>query len=145
MTMRWDAEALEAFEKRRQEWMATGTVRTNTIAKKNEARPGEKKSRSKYGAVKTEADGLKFASKKEAKRWMELRMMELGGEIQKLERQISYELAVNGLTICCYIADFVYRKGLELVVEDTKGMKTPLYLLKARLMLAIHGIVILET
>lgn len=139
--MRWSPEALEAFEKRRQEWMSKGNVRTNRIAKPSEVNAP----RGKYGAVKTEAEGMKFASKKEAKRWMDLRLMEHAGEIYNLTRQVAYGLDVNGVSICAYIADFVYLKGEELVVEDTKGMRTPLYMLKAKLMLAVHGIVILET
>jgi hypothetical protein len=145
MRFRWTEDALAQFEKRRQEWMSKGTVRTNEIARPAETSPAASKARSKYGAVRTEADGHKFASKKEANRWMDLRLLEHAGHVQELKRQVPYELEVNGITICTYIADFVYRKGAELVVEDTKGMKTPLYLLKAKLMLALHGIVILET
>lgn len=142
MTYRWSEDALAQFEKRRKEWESKGTVRTNVIAARGESKPQRG---SKYNAVRTEADGIKFASKKEAKRWMDLRLLEKAGAILDLKRQVSYELAVNGIMICSYYADFVYRKGAEMVVEDTKGVRTPLYLLKSKLMLALHGIVILES
>ena len=46
---------------------------------------------------------------------------------------------------CAYIADFVYTRGGEMVVEDTKGMKTPEYIIKRKLMLYICGIKVRET
>ena len=46
---------------------------------------------------------------------------------------------------CAYIADFVYKDAEgRLVVEDTKGVRTPDYIIKRKLMLAVHGIQIQE-
>lgn len=98
----------------------------------------------KFHAKKTEVDGIVFDSKAEARRWGELRLMEKAGLISGLQRQIPFDLTVNGHLICRYVADFVYvtRDSMETVVEDAKGVLTPEFRLKAKLMEAIHGIVI---
>ena len=44
-----------------------------------------------------------------------------------------------------YKADFRYIEKGETVVEDVKGMRTPVYNLKRHLMKAVHGIEIRET
>ena len=58
----------------------------------------------KYFAKKTVAMGLKFDSKWEAERWGQLKSMERAGIVTQLERQIKYELTVNDVKICSYIA-----------------------------------------
>lgn len=106
----------------------------------------------KYGAVKVHLDGMVFDSKHEANRWIELKYMERAHIIEKLERQVPFELIPaqerNGkLTRACkYIADFVYydkEKG-ETVVEDAKGMRTDVYKIKKKMMLWEYGIEIKE-
>lgn len=107
--------------------------------------------RSKYRAVPTVVDGIRFASKKEARRWQVLRLLEKAGEIIGLERQKKYNLCVNGYLIAIYISDFRYvpcnhrQEGEGWIVEDVKGFKTPEYKLKKKLMKAIYGIEIRET
>jgi hypothetical protein len=105
-----------------------------------------KKSRSKYGAKRTEVDGVTFASKAEARRYGELKLMERAGEIENLTLQPRYRLDVNGVKVCAYVGDFFYyrigQKGP--VVEDVKGVSTPVYRIKKRLMKAIYGIDIVE-
>lgn len=71
-------------------------------------------------------------------------MLERAGAIAGLTRQIPFDLTVNGHLVCRYICDFVYvipTTG-ERVVEDAKGVLTPEFRLKAKLMEAIHGIVV---
>ena len=99
----------------------------------------------KYRAKKTVLDGITFASKAEATRYRNLKLLERAGEIQNLELQPSYVLEHNGTKICTYRADFKYMQDGKEVIEDVKGFKTPVYRLKKKLMLAIHGIDILET
>jgi uridine kinase len=99
----------------------------------------------KYSNKITVVDGIKFRSKREAKRYSELKLLERTGAIRDLQRQVKYELAINGQKICDYIADFVYRTNHQQIVEDSKGFRTYEYKLKAKLMKAIHGIDILET
>ena len=104
----------------------------------------------KYLNRKTVVDGIKFDSAKEARRYGELKLLERAGQITGLEIQPSFRLVVNNCLICTYKADFRYTtdtphvRGL-VVVEDVKGMKTPVYRLKKKLMLAIHGVEIFET
>lgn len=106
--------------------------------------------RSKYGAVRTTIDGITFASKAEARRYQELRLLEKAGQIHWLELQPRYPLIVSGYKVGEYRGDFKYatlgRDGcLTEIVEDVKGVKTPVYRLKAKLMKALHGIEIRET
>lgn len=104
--------------------------------------PDDKKS--KWNNVPTEVDGVMFPSEKEAERYVELKLMQRGGLIQDLKMQVSYDIHVNGILICRYVADFVYLKGQQKVVEDAKGKKLPLYILKKKLMLAVLGIKVRE-
>lgn len=145
MTFRWTPEAVEAFEKRKQQWESEGRVKTHRIEK--EPHPASKRGGrvSKYGNIKVEADGQHFDSKAERGRWMDLRLLETAGEIKELQRQVTYPLGFNGVHICDYRADFVYLGKDGLIVEDTKGYRTREFMLKAKLMLACHGITIQET
>ena len=110
--------------------------------------------RSKYGAQKTEFDGLVFDSKHEAMRWRELALLQRSGEIADLQRQVKYILIPAQVDedgkiaerAVSYVADFVYsdvRSG-ENVVEDAKGMHTRDYIIKRKLMRYVHGIKIRE-
>lgn len=84
----------------------------------------------KYGAQKTEVDGLRFDSKKEAMRWRELKSLEALGVIQNLTRQVSIPLYVAGVKICTYRADFMYEMDGVTVVEDAKGFQTDVFKIK---------------
>ena len=102
----------------------------------------------KYNNQKTEVDGIVFDSKKEAKRYSELRIMQFAGAITELQCQKPFPCKVNGHVVCTYKADFVYfdmERGVE-VVEDVKSepTKTPLYKLKKKLVQAIYGVEIIE-
>lgn len=100
---------------------------------------------SKYRAVRTQVDGITFASKAEAARYQELRLLVRAGEICDLELQPSYPLVFNATKIGRYVGDFRYVTSHgATVVEDVKGVKTPVYRLKKKLMLAIHGVQISE-
>lgn len=98
--------------------------------------------RAKYRNVPTEVDGIKFASKLEAKRYAELKLLEMAGEIKDLAVHTSWLLLVEGFDIGRYVDDFQYidTRTKRLVVEDTKGIITPDCRIKLKLMKAIHGI-----
>lgn len=101
----------------------------------------------KYRNVPTVVDGIRFDSRAESRRWLELKLMEKCGMIRELERQVSYDLPVNGEIVCRYRADFVYRlPSGEITVEDIKSPAsiTAAYRIKAKLMKAIWGITISE-
>lgn len=88
----------------------------------------------------------KFDSKSEFKRYMDLHFMESFGEISELRVQVRFPIEVNGHHICTYVADFCYKnKHGEDVVEDRKGFRTDVFKLKKALMLAVHGINVVET
>jgi hypothetical protein len=101
---------------------------------------------SKYGNKKTVIDGITFDSKKEAGRYQELRLLERAGEIAHLELQPRYAIEINGVKVCTYVADFRYtpKGGGKEIIEDVKGMKTPVYNLKKKLMKAVKMIEIRE-
>lgn len=106
-----------------------------------------RKGGNKFGNIPTRIDNHLFHSKKEAHRYLQLKAMQAGGLIRDLELQPSYDLAVNDVKVCRYIADFKYHdlSTDQPVVEDVKGMRTKEYVIKARLMLACLGIEVLET
>jgi hypothetical protein len=124
--------------------------------------------KSKYYNVKTRAvDGTVFDSHKEARRWQELLLLQKAGEITDLRRQVEYELipaqyetyeryGKDGKRLkdgerllerkATYVADFVYTiaETGENIVEDAKGVRTKDYILKRKLMLAVHSIRVKE-
>lgn len=109
----------------------------------------------KYGNSKEVVEGITFASKREAQRYKDLRLLEEAGEIEGLRCQVSiplhaYDFLMNtGVKVADYVADFVYRnKGDDLgttpIVEDAKGFRTQTYRLKKRWVKVEHGIDIHE-
>jgi hypothetical protein len=96
---------------------------------------------SKYGNNKVIVDGIKFDSKLEARRYIELKLLEKAKIIKDLNLQVPFELIPsykkNGKTIRAakYIADFVYydNEKEKQIIEDTKGFKTEEYKLKKKL------------
>lgn len=106
----------------------------------------------KYHAKKVTVDGITFDSKKEYTRWTELKLMERSGNITELERQVEYELIPTqriGNRVAerpaKYRADFRYKlPDGTVIVEDVKGVRTPEYILKRKLMLYVHGIRVRE-
>ncbi len=103
---------------------------------------GEKGKKNKYNAQKTKVEGITFDSKKEARRYADLKLLAKQNEITALMRQVPFDLA--GVT---YKADFVYFdvKEKKWIVEDVKGMRTREYKMKAKQMKTIYDIEILET
>lgn len=92
----------------------------------------------KYHAIPTTtADGIKHDSKAEANRWEALKLMERAGEIRNLQRHVIFPLLVGGVQIGKYEADTVYetKDGVR-VIEDVKGVRTPMFNWKAKHMAA---------
>lgn len=126
----------------------------------------------KYRNKKIIIDGIQFDSKKEAKRYRELRLLEGAGVIEKLERQVEYVLIpeqreFNAREIytkgpkkgsfkpgkllerkLVYIADFVYMKNGKVIVEDVKGYRDGgayrVFVIKRKLMLYRFGLRVIE-
>ena len=122
----------------------------------------------KYGARKVQVGDKILDSVHEGRRYQELLLRQRAGEIQSLETQVKFLLIPaqyetyerysdkTGKRLkdgqrCLeqkveYIADFVYQnmETGEWIVEDAKGCTTPEYVIKRKLMLAIHGIRVKE-
>jgi hypothetical protein len=88
-------------------------------------------SKNKYGAKKTQVGEVKFDSKKEASRWIELQLLERGREISDLRRQVKVELIGQYRPLFTRTGrkmkltfDFAYIEGGVQVYEDAKGMPT---------------------
>lgn len=103
----------------------------------------------KYKAQPVTIDGIRFASKKEAKRYCELRLLLKAGEISNLEIHPRFKLLINGAALrydggrpAFYVADFAYfdPSRERRIVEDVKSpaTRTPLYKLKRALVEAIY-------
>lgn len=110
--------------------------------------------RQKYNNVHVKEDGYDFDSKKEHKRYCELRMLARAGKIKSLEVHPRFSIKVNGQLITTYEADFSYyetqdgtiKTPYQYIVEDVKSQatKTLLYELKKKLMKAVHNVEISE-
>lgn len=101
----------------------------------------------KYGVAAKEdrtVDGIVFASKKEATRYGELKLLQDAGKIFNLALQPKWKIVINEVHVCSYIGDFRYLENGQLIIEDAKGVATPVYRLKKKLMKAVHGILIKE-
>ena len=102
----------------------------------------------KYRARPVTIGGERYDSQAEARRHAELRLLRHAGAIRDLERQVHYPIRVNGEHLCTYVADFRYVDAGtgRVVVEDVKARPTRTrdYLLKRKLMRAVHGIDIQE-
>lgn len=96
---------------------------------------------SKYYSKKVVVDDITFDSKREADRYIELKLLEMAGKIKDLKLQHQFVLQPpfkkNGKTIraITYIADFTYfdLEKMKNVVEDVKGYKTDVYTLKKKM------------
>lgn len=98
-----------------------------------------------------EAWGQTFDSKAEYKRWNELLLLHRAGEITGLKRQVPFVITAHNnkgepVILCKYVADAVYIKDGQQVVEDVKSpvSKTAVYRLKKKLLKLLHGIEIVE-
>ena len=114
---------------------------------------------SKYHSKKVSVAGEMFDSKKEARRWLELKVMESKGLISGLQRQKKFVLIpaqyepdtkgprggkIKGKLLereVAYYADFVYfdEEEKDFVIEDTKGVRTKDYIIKRKLLLWLNG------
>jgi hypothetical protein len=108
--------------------------------------PVRLQAQSKYRAVRTEVDGIVFASKREANAYAQFKMLKDSGHYECLELQVRYPLVVNGKLICTYVADFVVLKrgATQPEVWDAKGFRTREYVIKRKLFEALMGLTIHE-
>ena len=96
---------------------------------------------SKYHAVPLEVDNIRFASKKEARRYQELKALQHAGDVKFFLMQVPFQLPGN----VKYRLDFmVFWDTGNITYEDVKGMRTPVYKIKRKQVEAIYPIKILE-
>jgi hypothetical protein len=113
----------------------------------------------KYGNKRTVIDNIAFASRAEARRYVELRLREQAGEIRGLEVHPTFPLCTldaRGASrpVARYVADFAYYENGpghpstdRYVVEDVKSPATSrlsMFRLKKRWMKLQYGIDIVE-
>ena len=109
-------------------------------------------SRNKYRAQPVVVDGIRFASKREARRYGELQVLLKAGKIQNLIIQPTFPIEINGNPVLIkskgypngrklkYIADFSYYEGITRIVEDSKGYDNQVSKIKRALVLATHDL-----
>jgi hypothetical protein len=103
------------------------------------------KSKFKYRNKPTEVDGIRFASKAEARRWGELKLMEAAGMISHLTRQPKYAIqqkmqrpGAPAIRAIYYLGDFEYHEDGKVVCEDVKGGPlTQVFQLKQKMFKAV--------
>ncbi len=100
---------------------------------------------SKYHAIRTVVDNTTFASKREAARYGELKLLAQAGHINNLCLQVEFPFVLAGKTMFRYYADFTYYEDGQLVVEDSKGQRLPIYKLKKKIIEHVYDIKIRET
>lgn len=97
--------------------------------------------RHKFRAKPCEDDGIKFASLKERKRYRELKFLQEKGEILFFLRQVPFHLQAGVKYVCDFV---VFWTNGEVTIEDVKGIKTDMYILKKKMVEAIYPITITE-
>jgi len=108
----------------------------------------------RWKATPITVDGRRFPSKREAKRYGELMLLQRAGEISDLQLQPAFPVQINGKPFCVYHADFAYKanssestKGCERIVEEVKSSgtrKDPSYRLRRKAAELYHGITVEE-
>ncbi len=107
----------------------------------------EVKKASKYHNERITIDNIVFDSRREGRRYLDLKFMEQMAVIKSLELQPRFDFCIDGVLMFSYYADFKYYDaalGWE-IIEDCKGERLPLYRLKKKLIEAQHKIRIIET
>ena len=97
----------------------------------------------KFGAQRTERDGITFDSKREAEIYGELKLLEKAGRISGFERQRKFNLIVNGEVIGSYRADFAFidhDQDSRFRVVDVKGVVTRDFRRVQKIIRAVYGI-----
>jgi hypothetical protein len=113
----------------------------------SEANVGRLGRGNKFGANAVEIDGFRFASGAEGRRYLQLKAAQAAGIIRGLELQPRLPFEIDDERMFTYVADFAYEvvESGEKVIEDVKGVLTPVYKLKKRIIEKYYGIKITET
>lgn len=126
-------------------------------AKAEKPKKGNKLHAEKVDMTMPDGTLMHFDSKREARRYMDLWLMQRSGQITNLRTQVKYPLLPkqerkDGTKerAIDYVADFVYEKDGETVAEDSKGFRNTssatykVFVMKRKMMLYFHGITVKE-
>lgn len=94
---------------------------------------------SKYKNVKVKLDGITFDSKKEAVHYAYLKSLEKRGIITDLQLQTKLDFKIDGKKIFTYKPDFEYNDEFGHHIVDVKGIQTPVFKLKKKLIEAQYN------
>lgn len=121
------------------------------------AKKGNKLHAEKVDLTMPDGTLMHFDSKREARRYMDLWLMQRAGEITNLRTQVTYPLLPKQVhpdgtkeRAIDYVADFVYEQDGKTVVEDSKGFRDTssaayrVFVMKRKMMLYFHGITVRE-
>lgn len=97
--------------------------------------------RHKYNAKKTDVDGIRFDSKKEAKYYQELKLRQMSGEIVFFLRQVPFYLP-GGVTYRVDFQEFHTDGTVHFV--DVKGMRTQSFIAKKKIVENLYPVKIEE-
>ena len=127
------------------------------VQKVKKPKKGNKLHAEKVDMTMPDGTPMHFDSKREARRYMDLWLLQRSGEISGLRTQVKYELIPKQVhkdgtkeRAIDYVADFVYERNGETVVEDSKGFRDTasaayrVFVIKRKMMLYIHGITVRE-
>lgn len=129
------------------------------VAGETEKKPkkGNKLHAEKVDMTMPDGTLMHFDSKREARRYMDLWLMQRAGEITNLQTQVTYPLLPKQVhpdgtkeRAIDYVADFVYEQDGKTVVEDSKGFRDTssaayrVFVMKRKMMLYFHGITVRE-
>lgn len=93
----------------------------------------------KYNNSSCAVDNHRFDSRKEADYYGQIKIEKKAGLILDFERQVSFDLTVNGKKICRHIVDFlVTLPDGKREVREVKGFATDVWNLKRKLFEAIY-------
>lgn len=95
----------------------------------------------KFRAIPTEYDSIKFSSKKEKQRYLQLKLLQQNGEVVFFLRQTPFHLSGNVKYVCDFL---VFWKNGYVTIEDVKGFKTTMYKTKKKMIEAAYPIEITE-
>lgn len=132
-------------------------ARKEAMETEKEAKKGNKLHAEKVDMTMPDGTLMHFDSKREARRYMDLWLMQRAGEITNLQTQVTYPLLPKQVhpdgtkeRAIDYVADFAYEKDGETVVEDSKGFRNTasaayrVFVMKRKMMLYFHGITVRE-
>jgi len=95
---------------------------------------------SKYGNQKVTVDGIKFDSKREANHYLYLKGLQNAGTIWNLQLQTKLDFKIDGKKMFTYMPDFEYDDEFGHHYIDVKGMRTPIFNLKKKIIEASYKI-----